>query len=69
MIDETPNPLAQTITRLGQLVSRYGLVIVLAWIGFGKYVKMESRVLIENSPLAIMVLDSGQKRAATWADM
>jgi uncharacterized membrane protein YkgB len=33
------------------VVSRYGLVVVLAWIGFGKYVKMESRVLIEHSPL------------------
>lgn len=33
------------------MVSRYGLVIVLAWIGFGKYVKMESRVLIEHSLL------------------
>jgi uncharacterized membrane protein YkgB len=39
------------VTRFGQLVSRYGLVVVLAWIGFGKYVKMESRVLIEHSPL------------------
>jgi uncharacterized membrane protein YkgB len=27
------------------------LVVVLAWIGFGKYVKMEARVLIEHSPL------------------
>ncbi|GAA4622308.1 DUF417 family protein [Actinoallomurus vinaceus] len=35
----------------GRLVSRYGLVVVLAWIGAGKYVKMESRVLIEHSPL------------------
>jgi uncharacterized membrane protein YkgB len=26
-------------------------VVVLAWIGFGKYVKMEARVLIEHSPL------------------
>ena len=43
----TPN----SVTRVGQLVSRYGLVVVLAWIGFGKYVKMESRVLIEHSPL------------------
>ena len=43
--------MAQLITRAGQLVSRYGLVVVLAWIGFGKYVKMESRVLIEHSPL------------------
>jgi uncharacterized membrane protein YkgB len=47
----TPDRLAQSLTRSGQLVSRYGLVVVLAWIGFGKYVKMESRVLIEHSPL------------------
>ncbi|GBE64298.1 membrane protein [Mycobacterium sp. MFM001] len=39
------------VTYVGQAVSRYGLVIVLAWIGFGKYVKMESRVLIQHSPL------------------
>jgi uncharacterized membrane protein YkgB len=39
------------VTRIGQTVSRYGLVVVLAWIGFGKYVKMESRVLIEHSRL------------------
>lgn len=32
-------------------MSRYGLVVVLAWIGFGKYVKFEARVLIEHSPL------------------
>ena len=43
--------MAQFLTRAGQLISRYGLVVVLAWIGFGKYVKMESRVLIEHSPL------------------
>src|SRR6201986_981677 len=43
--------LSQRLTRLGHLISRYGLVVVLAWIGFGKYVKMESRVLIEHSPL------------------
>jgi uncharacterized membrane protein YkgB len=40
-----------SVIRLGQMVSRYGLVVVLAWIGFGKYVKMDSRVLIEHSPL------------------
>src|ERR1700727_2580000 len=51
------NMLAQNITRCGQLVSRYGLVVVLAWIGFGKYVKMESRVLIEHSPLMSWVYD------------
>ncbi|UMB69380.1 DUF417 family protein [Mycobacterium paraterrae] len=42
---------------LGQAISRYGLALVLAWIGFGKYVKMESRVLIEHSPLMNWVYD------------
>ncbi|OBK07659.1 DUF417 family protein [Mycobacterium sp. 1245852.3] len=55
MIEHTraaaPHRLAQVFTSYGQLISRYGLVVVLAWIGFGKYVKMESRVLIEHSPL------------------
>src|ERR1700739_2712387 len=36
---------------IGQTVSRYGLALTLAWIGFGKYIKMEARVLIEHSPL------------------
>jgi uncharacterized membrane protein YkgB len=36
---------------IGQVITRYGLVLTLAWIGFGKYIKMESRVLIEHSPL------------------
>jgi uncharacterized membrane protein YkgB len=49
--------LAQNLTRLGHLISRYGLVVVLAWIGFGKYVKMESRVLIEHNPLMSWVYD------------
>ena len=57
MADEHPNLLAQSITRAGQLVSRYGLVVVLAWIGFGKYVKMEARVLIEHSPLMSWIYD------------
>jgi len=48
MIDRT---LAPALTRWGRLISRYGLVLVLAWIGFGKYVKMEARVLIQHSPL------------------
>jgi uncharacterized membrane protein YkgB len=39
------------MTTIGQAVSRYGLALTLAWIGFGKYMKMESRVLIEHSPL------------------
>jgi len=33
MTDESPSPLAQLLTRSGQLISRYGLVVVLAWIG------------------------------------
>ena len=48
---------AQSLTRWGQLISRYGLVVVLAWIGFGKYVKMESRVLIEHSPFMSWIYD------------
>ena len=46
-----------SLARLGQAVSRYGLVIVLVWIGFGKYVKMESRILIEHSPLMSWIYD------------
>jgi uncharacterized membrane protein YkgB len=53
----TPHRVAQTLTISGQLISRYGLVVVLAWIGFGKYVKMESRVLIEHSPLMSWIYD------------
>jgi hypothetical protein len=37
--------LAYNATRAGQLVSRYGPVIGLAWIGFDKY------MLIDHSPL------------------
>ena len=57
MIDGGLNRLAYNATRAGQLVFRYGLVVVLAWIGFGKYVKMESRVLIDHSPLMSWVYD------------
>jgi uncharacterized membrane protein YkgB len=42
---------AALMIQAGRGVSRYGLAIVLAWIGFGKYVKMDARVLIEHSPL------------------
>jgi uncharacterized membrane protein YkgB len=42
---------------VGQAVSRYGLALTLAWIGFGKYIKMEARVLIEHSPLMSWVYD------------
>lgn len=46
-----PVTLADRITIIGRTVARYGLVVVLAWIGLGKYVKMEAHVLIEHSPL------------------
>lgn len=48
---------SERLIRLGHLISRYGLVVVLAWIGFGKYVKMESRVLIQHSPLMSWLYD------------
>jgi uncharacterized membrane protein YkgB len=51
------------LTTAGQIVSRYGLVIVLAWIGFGKYAKMEARVLIEHSPLMAWIYDFLSVRA------
>lgn len=51
------HPLPESLIRVGHLISRYGLVVVLAWIGFGKYVKMESRVLIEHNPLMSWVYD------------
>jgi uncharacterized membrane protein YkgB len=49
--------MAAVLMRAGELVSRYGLVVVLAWIGFGKYIKMEARVLIEHSPLMSWIYD------------
>lgn len=45
------------LERVGALISRYGLVLVLAWIGLGKYVKMEARVLMEHSPLMSWIYD------------
>jgi uncharacterized membrane protein YkgB len=45
------------LSAAGQAISRYGLALTLAWIGFGKYIKMESRVLIEHSPLMSWVYD------------
>ena len=51
VISPTRANVSTWVTTAGQIVSRYGLVIVLAWIGFGKYAKMEARVLIEHSPL------------------
>ncbi|HEY3995948.1 MAG TPA: DUF417 family protein [Mycobacterium sp.] len=48
---------AARLSSIGQAVSRYGLALTLAWIGFGKYIKMEARVLIEHSPLMSWVYD------------
>ncbi|OBH67130.1 hypothetical protein A5684_01700 [Mycobacterium intracellulare] len=49
--------IGNTLSRWGQLLGRYGLVVVLAWIGVGKYVKMEARVLIQHSPLMSWLYD------------
>ncbi len=54
---DTSQRIAALLTRTGLAVSRYGLVVVLAWIGFGKFVKMEARVLIEHSPLMSWIYD------------
>jgi uncharacterized membrane protein YkgB len=45
------------IVDAGQLITRYGLVVVLAWIGFGKYMKMDAKVLIQHSPLMSWIFD------------
>jgi uncharacterized membrane protein YkgB len=41
----------------GQWLSRYALVVVLAWIGGGKFVKMEAHKLILDSPLMSWIYD------------
>jgi uncharacterized membrane protein YkgB len=48
---------AEYVSAGGRLLTRYGLVLVLAWIGFGKYVKMDAKVLIEHSPLMSWIFD------------
>jgi uncharacterized membrane protein YkgB len=53
----TRTNLSRWLTTAGQIVSRYGLVVVLAWIGFGKFAKMEARVVIEHSPLMSWMYD------------
>jgi uncharacterized membrane protein YkgB len=57
LVSATRTNLSTPFTTAGQIVSRYGLVVVLAWIGFGKYAKMEARVLIEHSPLMSWIYD------------
>jgi len=58
---------ATRIAAAGQTICRYGLVVVLAWIGVGKYVKMESRVLIEHSPLMSWLYDFLSVTAVAYA--
>ncbi|KJK48641.1 membrane protein [Lentzea aerocolonigenes] len=41
----------------GQWFSRYALVVVLAWIGAGKFVKMEAHRLVMDSPLLSWIYD------------
>jgi uncharacterized membrane protein YkgB len=54
------------LSSIGQAVSRYGLALTLAWIGFGKYIKMEARVLIEHSPLMSWVYDVFSANTVAW---
>jgi uncharacterized membrane protein YkgB len=51
---------------IGQAVSRYGLALTLAWIGLGKYIKMEARVLIEHSPLMSWVYQVFSADTVAW---
>lgn len=55
-VTKTGQNIVTLVTNAGQIGSRYGLVVVLAWIGFGKYVKLEARVLIEHSPFMSWIL-------------
>ena len=48
---------ANLLIQAGKGIGRYGLALVLAWIGFGKYVKMDAKVLIEHSPLMSWIFD------------
>jgi uncharacterized membrane protein YkgB len=48
---------ATRLSAIGQAVSRYGLALTLAWIGFGKYIKFGARTLIEHSPLMSWLYD------------
>jgi uncharacterized membrane protein YkgB len=58
---------SETVTRVGNLVSRYGLAVVLVLFGGGKYVKMDSRVLIEQSPLLGWIYEFLSPQAVAYA--
>ncbi|MGA8545463.1 MAG: DUF417 family protein [Mycobacterium sp.] len=51
---------------IGQAVSRYGLALTLAWIGFGKYIKFGARTLIEHSPLMSWLYDVLSANTVAW---
>ncbi|MFI5706377.1 DUF417 family protein [Kribbella sp. NPDC051620] len=50
-------PVAERLTKAGGYICRYGLVIVLVLFGGGKFIKMDSKILIENSPLMSWLYD------------
>lgn len=59
--------LALRLIAVDQFIARYGPVVVLAWIGVGKYVKMEAKVLIGRSPLMSWIYDYLSIRAVADA--
>ena len=54
------------LSSIGQAVSRYGLALTLAWIGFGKYIKFGARTLIEHSPLMSWLYDVFSPNTIAW---
>ena len=54
------------LSSIGQAVSRYGLALALAWIGFGKYIKFGARTLIEHSPLMSWLYDVFSANTVAW---
>ncbi|MEV6648104.1 DUF417 family protein [Amycolatopsis sp. NPDC051371] len=53
----SPHVSGERISATGRWGSRYALVVVLAWIGSGKFVKMEAHKLILDSPLMSWLYD------------
>jgi uncharacterized membrane protein YkgB len=51
----------------GQWLSRYALVVVLAWIGGGKFVKMEAQKLILDSPLMSWLYDVASMHTVAYS--
>ncbi len=59
--------LGHIVARVGKSVCRYGLALVLVWIGAGKYIKMDAKVLIEQSPLMSWLFDVLSVQAVAYA--